>query len=522
MKLNNYIGWMKMYPINWNFISAICLINFFYMFQIALSQEVKNNDDQLSKGLVGILYDDTNLSRPVSIWHLDKLDSKQPDWENRNDFSAKWQGVIKAPVSGDLTIIGEADNGVLLQIDGKTVLDGWENGRSVRGIFDVNKGDVYSVNLSYRQVNGSSYLRLYWQWKNQPKTIIPPDAIWFTDEDESHITEVYNEALVIPFADLEFDIASIIEIDTEIDIINKRKALIKQIFGKEGIPFKKLPDSIQSTISDQEFKSLTNLMRIDKLDVELEWGLNSIAYHFVPIKSKNMTVLYHQGHRGKFAGGISTIQAFLAKGFDVIALSMPLKGFNRKPIGSFPRFGKIMIETHEQMSLLTPSSGHPIRYFLEPVMIMVNYLKSLNFDQIMMIGISGGGWTTTLCAAIDTRIAKSFPVAGSLPFYLRSRDLHNKSWGDYEQYVPEIYRVANYLDLYIMGAFGENRNQLQILNQYDSCCFDGTGYTTYVDLIKSRINALESGYFDVFLDSSHREHKISKAALEVIFKDLNL
>jgi len=100
--------------------------------------------------------------------------------------------------------------------------------------------------------------------------------------------------------------------------------------------------------------------------------------------------------------------------------------------------------------------------------------------------------------------------------------LNNKSWGDYEQYVPEIYRVANYLELYIMGAFGENRNQLQILNQFDSCCFDGTGYTTYVDLIKSRINALESGNFDVFLDSSHREHKISNAALEVIFKDLNL
>ena len=42
-----------------------------------------------------------------------------------------------------------------------------------------------------------------------------------------------------------------------------------------------------------------------------------------------------------------------------------------------------------------------------------------NFKRYSMIGLSGGGWTTVVYAAIDERISDSFSVAGSIPFYLR-------------------------------------------------------------------------------------------------------
>jgi hypothetical protein len=503
------------------FIGLLFLLANLFLFRVAMSIDTNSDEGNMKHGLVGILYDDINLGRPVSLWYLEKLDSKQLEWEKRNDFSAKWQGVIKSPITGILTFFGEADNGMIMQIDGKIVLNGWENGRNVHGSIDVIEGNFYIVNLSYRQSNGSSYMKIYWQWENHPKSIVPEEAIWFSENDEVYIQEKFNEALDIPLDELEFDIRSIIHIKTDNDISKKREELREFIFGRKDFPGEKLPDFTFENFTDPDFEGLGNLDRIDKLEMSLEWELNSIAYHFVPKNSINMAIIYHQGHRGKFLEGKSTIQAFLLKGFDVIALSMPLKGYNRKPIVSFPQFGKMMIVTHEQMSFLIPTSGHPVRYFLDPVIIVVNYLIYHHFDQIMMIGISGGGWTTTLCAAIDARILKSFPVAGSLPFYLRSRDINNQStFGDYEQYIPELYRIANYLDLYIMGAYGDGRKQMQILNQYDSCCFEGTGYTTYVDLIKSRMNELVKGEFDVYLDSSHREHKISKVALSVIFEDI--
>ena len=74
------------------------------------------------------------------------------------------------------------------------------------------------------------------------------------------------------------------------------------------------------------------------------------------------------------------------------------------------------------------------------------------------------------------------------------------------------------MDLYILGAYGKERKQVQMLNHYDNCCFEGIRYLTYENIVKSRVNQLGEGEFDVFLDSSFRyDHKISLYALEHVF-----
>ena len=151
------------------------------------------------------------------------------------------------------------------------------------------------------------------------------------------------------------------------------------------------------------------------------------------------------------------------------------------------------------MKFLRPKNGHPIKYFIEPVIVSINYLRN-NFDysSISMVGISGGGWTTTLAAAVDTRITKSFPVAGSYPIYLRSNS--SRDWGDYEQNAPELYTRVNYLELYVLGGQGENRIQMQIINKYDTCCFAGKKWETYKEIVRDHIHQLEFGEFYLFLD----------------------
>ena len=49
--------------------------------------------------------------------------------------------------------------------------------------------------------------------------------------------------------------------------------------------------------------------------------------------------------------------------------------------------------------------------------------------------------------AVDPTIRYSFPVAGSIPLYLRT----GGSVGDKEQYLEEFYRIAGYPDLYVLG-----------------------------------------------------------------------
>ena len=135
-----------------------------------------------------------------------------------------------------------------------------------------------------------------------------------------------------------------------------------------------------------------------------------------------------------------------------------------------------------------------------------------------MVGISGGGWTTTLASAVDDRIQKSFSVAGSYPIHIRSSA--QKEWGDYEQTEPEIYQTVNYLDLYILDSYGENREHLQIINQYDTCCFSGTKSELYKDVVKNKVVELGAGKFDLFLDDTHREHAISDAGMNRILDRL--
>ena len=105
-----------------------------------------------------------------------------------------------------------------------------------------------------------------------------------------------------------------------------------------------------------------------------------------------------------------------------------------------------------------------------------------------------------------------------MPFYLRvdARDM-----GDYEQTNIDLYQNANYLELYVLSAYGDGRKHLQIFNKNDPCCFSGNGYETYEFVIKDRISQLGEGNFQVFIDDTHNEHKISDFTIEQIFKNLS-
>jgi hypothetical protein len=133
-----------------------------------------------------------------------------------------------------------------------------------------------------------------------------------------------------------------------------------------------------------------------------------------------------------------------------------------------------------------------------------------------MMGLSGGGWTTTVYSALDRRIDASYQVAGSYPFYLRNQ-LGGSSTSDFEQVNPEFYQLVDYLELYLLGA--AERREVQIYNQFDDCCFDGTYANTYRDYV-SESAALLGGSFDIVIDDTVTEHTISRYALDTILLDI--
>ncbi|MFH1282169.1 MAG: hypothetical protein ABII27_00715 [bacterium] len=322
---------------------------------------------------------------------------------------------------------------------------------------------------------------------------------------------VFNE---IPKIYKKTDVGSLITIRTKKQALERRNELADFIWGAEGFPHSKKPHLIEKNIKEKTFSYFDDIESIDKITVDMDYGLSSVVYYLHPKNTNNKLIIYHQGHEGTFKKGIKTILYFIEKGYSVLAFSMPLGGVNPRPTVDLKRFGRFKLETHGHMKLL----DHPVRFFVEPVAVVLNYIDDeYKYDSISMIGISGGGWTTTLYSAIDPRITNSYPVAGSCPIYLRSQAPND--WGDYEQTIPELYKIANYLELYILGSLGGGRKQLQILNRYDKH-FGGLKCKTYEEQVKSAVKDLGDGEFDLYLDESHTGHKISKHALEVISENL--
>ena len=334
------------------------------------------------------------------------------------------------------------------------------------------------------------------------------------------------EALVSAEIFLDTDLNKVISIHNPNDATGKRAQLASFIWGPNGLP-KDLPAKVEPAIQDDRYAELSNLKQIDRLTINMEWQLASTVYHFIPAQSNNKLLIYHGGHDGDFVAAKDLIAFFLKNGFSVMAFSMPLETPNNRPVVELEGIGKIQLAFHEQLKLLKMKSGHPVQLFLTPVSVALNYVQPLGYTAVYMTGVSGGGWTTTMYAAVDPRIARSYPVAGTLPLHLRGDKNRSNTaqraadWGDYEQTIPELNSIANYLDLYILGSFGEHRKQLQILNKYDPCCFAGESFKIYEGVVNDRVRALGGGAFSVYLDTTNKMHSISSDALSTMLADIN-
>lgn len=306
------------------------------------------------------------------------------------------------------------------------------------------------------------------------------------------------------------------------EVAEKRRELIQYLWGADGFPARRLPDVVLTNVSNP-VKQLTNLARVDEFRINMAPGLQGLAYHFISARPNRELVVVHHGHGctldddpGPADAGFGlqrTIAALLREGYGVLGVFMP----HMRPGDC--------TGGHEKMFQMTNVTGSPIKFFLEPTAISLNHLKTRSragrfpaYRAFHIVGLSGGGWTATVYAAIDPTIRCSFPVAGTIPLFLRS----GGSIGDREQFEPTFYRLAGYPDLYILGAHGQGRRQVQILNRRDDCCFGqsqhdekktGLSYADATHEYEARVCAalkdIGPGSFRLEIDETASSHMIS-------------
>ena len=82
-----------------------------------------------------------------------------------DNFSVRWTGKIKAPLTGKYNLGIISDDGCRLWINGQLIVDGWSNHPMETFVkeFDGIKDEVYDVKIEYYEATGAAGVKLVWE-----------------------------------------------------------------------------------------------------------------------------------------------------------------------------------------------------------------------------------------------------------------------------------------------------------------------------------------------------------------------
>ena len=97
-----------------------------------------------------------------------------------NNFSAKWTGKVKAPVTGSYIFTVRGDDGVRLFINGTKVIDGWSDHGATDFTYATNlaAGTMSDVELHFYENAGGAECRLQWSYPGQGRQAIPQSQLF--------------------------------------------------------------------------------------------------------------------------------------------------------------------------------------------------------------------------------------------------------------------------------------------------------------------------------------------------------
>lgn len=290
----------------------------------------------------------------------------------------------------------------------------------------------------------------------------------FHKNKASQLAEIFEHNIV------NRNILETFKIQNDYDFLNLRKEMLNElILNKNQVTFKN--DEDKSVIQDT-------------------WKFQPIDYQIYSVKYYNIThygilernkistnklVIFNGGHFENPYNSeyfVRLKDRLKAEGFDLLSLSMTGNGYNRTTKMNFPNY----IEGSNPMYHSSYSSFYDVNFpNKKPLSIMlsgnyhlINYtIKNNNYNEIHMIGLSGGGWYTTVLSSLITEIKNSYSVAGPLPVMFMVFDKFKPHWEFFES---SLSQNIDYHYLYRLATLDEkgkvSRKHYQIFNDQDPCC----------------------------------------------------
>jgi hypothetical protein len=138
-------------------------------------------------GLKAEYYTGTNfgtlvLTRTDSQINFNWMDPDAPDEAvGDNDFSVRWTGEVEAGYTETYTFYPKTDDGVRLWIDGRQLVDSWEEVDLYpiehKGTIDLVAGNSYSIIMEFFESSDNAIAELRWEGASTPKQLVPQAAL---------------------------------------------------------------------------------------------------------------------------------------------------------------------------------------------------------------------------------------------------------------------------------------------------------------------------------------------------------
>jgi hypothetical protein len=138
----------------------------------------------VAQGLVGAYYGNPDFTRIKEAEVISALEWK---WDEEtghgSSWSGRWEGMIIAPITGNVTFILRTNKGALLKIGQKSKVKIEKESKQSRVTVEMYKDKTYPIILGYmHSQGGEGTVSVRWQWDGQDETAISKDRLFYTEE----------------------------------------------------------------------------------------------------------------------------------------------------------------------------------------------------------------------------------------------------------------------------------------------------------------------------------------------------
>jgi hypothetical protein len=245
--------------------------------------------------------------------------------------------------------------------------------------------------------------------------------------------------------------------------------------------------------------------------------MSRLTWFSLPDHIPGRYAIYHEGHgTPAIGGGADMINWLLQAGWQVLALDMPLDGLNGPDI-RYPVFN------HDDIGTLAQAEGtNALRWFFLPVAGAVDLVyddaqKRETGVDLLMLGRSGGGWTSMVYAAMDARVDVAANISGGAPLsvFLDST-VFRPLEAHFEAETATLYDHVSETDFLLAAG---TKGNFHFFSTHDPCCYWFTPAHPYIQFLESLKSRRDKKY-RVFVDPDNDIHGLSTNGMTMLGKFL--